>query len=503
MYSFLQFWKKNVREISRNQDAFDTQSSSQSTGIITIEAVRQSLKDIDDAHFSVIHTSDGDTVTLVFLKSLIDSSTLQRVVLNPLNLLMDEPPQEILKLAKEVRQDQLGTLLQNILAGFTVIFFEKRQLILEVNTFSPPQRSVSTSENETTVIGPQDSFTESLETNLSLIKRRIHSINLKTKIMLFGTETRNYVAVLYMENIANPENVQRVLHRIQNIEYDGLMGLAIIEQMLEDKPYSPFPQFALTARPDYTATQLLDGRIVVLFNGSPDAAICPATFLEMFMTQEDYYNRWSMATLLRFIRFFGFFVTIFLTSTYVSVLTFHPEMLPPAMLTLLSESRSKVPFPPLFEVLMMEFVIETLREAGARMPTKIGQTLGIVGGIVIGTAAVEAGLASNILIVVVAISALLSFLPASFLMSNASRFMRYIFIVMAGVLGMYGQAIALAWMFAHLSNMTSLGSPYMSLFPRKFSDLANSVIRAPIAFLISRSGISRAKKEMKLPPNKE
>jgi len=187
-----------------------------------------------------------------------------------------------------------------------------------------------------------------------------------------------------------------------------------------------------------------------------------------------------------------------LTPFYISALSFHPEILPFEVLINLQESRSRVPFPPVIEVLFMELVIEVLREAGSRMPTKIGQTIGIVGGIVIGTAAVDAGLVSNTLIVLVAISALLSFLPPSFTMSNSSRVIRYLFIISAGIFGLYGQMIAFAWLMQHLLSLTSLGTPFMTpVIPRKWSDLMDSVVRLPTSFLKNKKGVSRA-----IPPAK-
>ena len=219
----------------------------------------------------------------------------------------------------------------------------------------------------------------------------------------------------------------------------------------------------------------------------------------MFNSPEDFYNRWTTATLLRILRFAGFFITIMLTPTYISALSYHPGILPFELLIMIQESRSRVPFPPVIEVLFIELVIEILREAGSRMPTKIGQTIGIVGGIVIGTAAVEAGLVSNTLIVLVAISALLSFLMPNFLMSNASRFVRYIFILAAGMFGLLGQMLALAWLFNHLLNLTSLGTPYMTpVIPRSWSDLKDSIVRFPLAFLQKRTGLSRARERKSL-----
>jgi spore germination protein KA len=491
-------WMKQAKKSNKGQDQEDI--TSHSKGKVTEQGILDEFIDIDDFQNITLTIEENQEIQLFYLDSLVDQKLIHTYIIKPLH---ETGKLEHISHAKAIKMDELPKVIQEISNGNTIIYSKKTKGLLKVDTYGPPERAVTAPENESTVLGPQESFTESLNTSLSLIKKRIKSPNLKTKFYPMGTETRGKVAILYMENIANEENVQRVIRRIENVEYQGFMGLAMLKQMLEDKPYSPFPQFLITVRPDFTVEHLLDGRIIVILDGSPEAAIAPASFLEMFVSPEDLYNRWTTATLLRAIRFFGFFITILFTSTYVSVLTFHMEMLPPALLTILTESRAKVPFPPIFEVLIMEMVIEILREAGARMPTKIGQTLGIVGGIVIGTAAVEAGLASNIMIVIVAVSALLSFLPTNYLMSNAARFMRYIFIIAAGVLGMYGQALVLAGLFAHLSNMTSLGTPYMSVIPRKWTDLQRNILRMPVNFFFSRMGISRAKKEATRPTGEE
>ncbi|ARK30705.1 spore germination protein [Halalkalibacter krulwichiae] len=468
---------------------------------ITKKALLKRLDNIDDLVMKEVKVG-GSFVTVIYLSALVESTILNDMVFNPLNQATSENPDEIFKNYTSLNDDELPKLIHDICSGYTCLMFEGS--IIEINTFSASDRSITTPENETTVMGPQDAFVESVETNLSLIKKRIRSPQLKSKSMLLGTETKNNIIVLYMDNIANQENVDRILRRLENVEYEGFIGLPVLKQMLEDKPFSPFPQFGLTVRSDNVVGSLLNGKIIVMMNGSPEAAILPASFLEMFLSPEDYYNRWTTATLLRTLRLAGFFISILLTSTYVSVLTFHPEMLPPQLLRILAESRAQVPFPPVLEALIIEMVIEVLREAGARMPTKIGQTIGIVGGIVIGTAAVEAGLASNILIVLVAVTALLSFIPPSYLMSNAIRFVRYFYIIAAGAIGMYGQMIVFAWMFNHLLNMTSLGTPYFSpVIPRKPTDILNSIIRVPVKFFVARAGISRAKKDLVRPLDEE
>ncbi|WP_346014195.1 spore germination protein [Sporosarcina sp. E16_8] len=304
---------------------------------------------------------------------------------------------------------------------------------MTVHTYSPPMSSIIGTDTESSAIGPRDSFTESLQTNISQIKRRLQNTGLKSENHTIGTETNTEISVVYMEDIVNKENLIKVLKKIAEINHPGFNDISVLKQLMDDHPLSPFPQYLSTVRPDAAVTYLLDGRVAILMNNSQAVLICPISFFELFISPEDLYNRWTTALLLRSLRFSGFFLTIVLTPTYISVLTHHPEMLPFNVLLNLQESRGRVPFSPVHEVLFMELVIEILREAGIRMPTEIGQTIGIVGGIVVGTAAVEASLVSNVLIVFVAISALLSFLSKSFVMSNASCSIRYIFIVAAGM----------------------------------------------------------------------
>ena len=456
----------------------------------TIESIKRRLTNIGDAVFNEFHTTEG-TVTIMYLASLVDAITLHKSVILPIT----NEIENVLTAFDKVDPRNVNSLVLSIVEGDTILYFHRMNRVIKVKTYSPPERALSASESETTVIGPQDAFTESLQTNLSLIRRRIRQPGLKSLDRVVGKETNTRISIVYMEHIVNDENLKRLEERIAKVDYPGFVDTTMFKQIIEDNPYSPFPQFFHTTRPDSAALWLLDGRIVVMMDNSPSVMVCPTSFIEMFFSPEDLYNRWTTASLLRLLRFAGFFITIMLTPMYISSLTYHPGILPYELLIMLQESRSRVPFPPVIEVLFIELVIEVLRESGSRMPTKIGQTIGIVGGIVIGTAAVEAGLVSNTLIVLVAISALLSFLMPSFLMSNASRFIRYLFILAAGTFGLFGQMLALAWLFNHLLNLTSLGAPYLTpVIPRKRTDLFDSIIRFPLKFIRHSRGIARAKK---------
>lgn len=457
----------------------------------TIETLKKNTRKIDDVLFRKIPTNEG-IVTVIYSSSLVEKMTLQSMVFIPLANHINQ----IHQVAEVIDPSDLKVVTAKLDSGQTLLYFHRTNTILTIDTYSAPTRAITNTETESTVIGPQDAFSESLETNISLVRRRIQNPLLKNENLTVGTEANIKISIMYMEESVNEENLETLRKRINKIHYPIFTDISVLKQLIEDNPLSPFPQYYMSVRPDSISRYLIDGRIVVFMDNSQAAIVCPTSFFEMFVSVEDYYNRWTTASLLRMLRFFGFFLTIMITPMYISALTFHPEVLPYELLLNLQESRSKVPFPPLFEVLFIELIIEVLREAGSRMPAKVGQTIGIVGGIVIGTAAVEAGLISNILVVLVATSALLSFLPPIFLMSNTSRFIRYFFILSAGLFGLFGQMLAFAWLIAHLQSLKSLGTPYLApIIPRKASDLLDSIIRFPTAVLKSKMGISKSQKK--------
>lgn len=482
---------KETQKIVTSSESPTKSTKEKQEAALTIDLLKQHTHHISDIIYKKVPTSEG-VVTVIYCRSLVEKMTLMTMVLIPLTNYIHQ----IHQIAEEIDVQDNKKIVSSLLSGKTLLNFQEKNLLLSMDTYSAPTRAITNTETESTVIGPQDAFTESMETNISLIKRRVQNPMLKNEEFIVGKETNTRISLVYVKGIVNNKNLEELKNRIEKINYPSFTDISTLKQLVEDNPYSPFPQYYMTVRPDTSTRFLLDGRILIFMDNSQAAIVCPTSFMEMFTSIEDYYNRWTTATLLRMLRFFGFFLTIILTPTYISALSFHPEILPYDLLLNLQESREKVPFPPFLEVLIIELIIEILREAGSRMPAKVGQTIGIVGGIVIGTAAVEAGLISNILIVLVATSALLSFLPPIFLMSNASRFVRYIFIVSAGLFGLYGQMLALTWLLVHLLGLKSLGVPLMTpVIPRKATDLLDSIIRFPIALLTSKTGLSRVKKK--------
>lgn len=258
-------------------------------------------------------------------------------------------------------------------------------------------RSITTPEVEFSVIGPKEAFVESIDQNVNLIRKRLPVKELIVEELTIGSLSKTKVSVLYLESIVDPINVKTVMERLKNVQFDAITDSSYIVQLISDNKNSPFPQLLDTERPDRVTAILAEGKVAIFVDGSPHALIAPTTLVEFFSSFEDYFLNWMLSSFFRLIRLFSVAFSILVTPVYVATLSYHYELIPKDLMNTLVSSRRDIPLPPIFEALVLELTIELLREAGARLPTKVGQTIGIVGGIVIGTASVEAGLTSNVL----------------------------------------------------------------------------------------------------------
>lgn len=348
-------------------------------------------------------------------------------------------------------------------------------------------RNIQAPEIETVVLGPQIAFVEELNVNISIIRKYMISPHLFHERLMVGSRIPVEISFLYIEGTADPENVNTVRQRIETLEVDSGLDSTILAQYIADNEKSLFPTLQQTERPDRVVHGLMQGQIAILVQGSPFALLGPTTLLQFFQSPDDYYLRWSLATFNRIMRLFAMILSLVLTPIYVAALTFHYEMIPADLLLSLAESRSRVPLPPLWEAVLMELIIELLREAGARLPTKVGQTIGIVGGIVIGQAIVQAGFTSNILIIIVALGALSSFIAPSYMIGSTIRVIRFPMILLAGFLGLLGIVVGFSFLATHLLRQTSLGRPYLyPIYPVRLTDWKDGFIRAPLSSLSQR-----------------
>ncbi|KZZ83142.1 spore gernimation protein GerA [Bacillus sp. SJS] len=342
------------------------------------------------------------------------------------------------------------------------------------------KRPIGQPEVEYSVVGPKEAFVEAIDSNLNLIRKRMPTRKLIIQETKVGTISKTRVAVVYLEDAANPANAETILTHIKNIQFDQIADSSFILQLISNNSTSPFPQMMDTERPDRVSSEVAEGKIAVFVDGSPHALLSPTTLIEFFSAFEDYFLPWPVASVFRLIRLFAVFFSVVSTSLYVAVLTYHYEMIPSNLLDPLIASRSGIPFPPIIEAIILELTIELLREAGARLPQKIGQTIGIVGGIVIGTAAVEAGLTSNVLLIIVALAALASFTTPIYQMGNTIRLIRFPFIVCGQLWGIFGVFVCFGFFISHILSLSSFGRPYIApVYPARWRDLKDSLFRLP------------------------
>jgi len=319
-----------------------------------------------------------------------------------------------------------------------------------------------------------------------------------------GRETKTQVIITYIENIADPTLIKEVKNRLSRIDIDGVLESGYIEEFIEDHPFSPFPQVLTTERPDVASANLLEGRVAILVDGTPFVLIVPVTLYSLLQAADDYYQRYLIGTLVRWLRYVFLLIALTLPSLYVAILTFHQEMIPTTLLLTIARTREEIPFPALVEALIMEVTFEVLREAGLRLPKQIGSAVSIVGALVIGDAAVNSGLVSAPMVMVVAITGIASFAIPRYNAAIAFRMLRFPMIFLAGTLGLLGIMLGLITIIVHLSTMRSFGVPYLSPFaPMQVSEMKDSLVRAPWWSLRKRPHFTGEYNKHRQPPGQK
>lgn len=410
--------------------------------------------------------------------------------INDLNELNNLIPIEGIQLSSNLEEISL-----NLIKGSIYIQLDpdlSEGILVNVADLKKGYRDNNLSENEYSVIGPKVAFVEAIDTNLNLLRKEIISENLIFEEHTCGSLSKTRVVIAYIDGITNPQHVNTVRQRLTDFDFDVVFDSATLDQIISDKSNTPFPLFMSTERVDRMKFNLLEGQVAIISNGSPYVISGPTTVFDFFFSPEDFYLPWVLGSFLRIIRYLGVAYSILATPIYVSVITFHYNIIPRALLGPIIESRTNVPFIPLLEVLFLELSVELVREAGARLPTKVGQTLGIVGGVVLGEAAVQAGLTSNILIIIVSLSALSSFTTPIFKMANTLRFLRFPLIGLAAALGLIGVMIGVMFLLGHLLRLKSLGTPYLvPMYPFRGKDFKDNFIRNSYSKTWSRTRFLR------------
>ncbi len=439
-------------------------------------------------------TGRGIAVLVVHLDGLVDKELVSEAIIKPIGVTSEILESERLSsiqvkdrlrdrliLVSDVKQVSDRTdFLSRIAEGKcgVVIGGSSEALVCDVRGFET--RSIQEPQSEVVIRGPREGFSEVLRVNTSLLRRRIRDPRFWIEEFTVGRVSRTQVAIAYIKGIANDKVVQEARDRITRIDVDSIQESGKLEEYVEDAPFSPFPTILRTERPDRVAGALFEGRIAILTDGTPFVLIVPVTFLMFLTSPEDYYERFFIASAVRLLRYASFFIAFLLPALYVAVTTFHQEMLPTPLVLAIAAQREGVPFPAVFEALLMEVAFEILREAAVRLPKIYGPAISIVGVLILGEAAVRAGLVSSAMIIVVALTAISSFVTPIFSLSIAVRLLRFPVILLAGALGLFGVVFGFSIAGIHLSSLRSFGVPFLEpVAPVVVSDLKDALVRLP------------------------
>lgn len=379
----------------------------------------------------------------------------------------------------------INEIIDGCLSGDTIFLIEGCNQALVIHSKGWETRSVEEPKTEAVVRGPREGFSETMNTNMALLRRKIKNPNLTFQTMQIGEQTRTNVCVVYLKGVVNPKLIKEIKERLNRINTDAILESGYIEQFIEDAPYSIFPTIGNSEKPDTAAAKILEGRAAILVDGTPFVLTMPMLFIEGFQSSEDYYSRTYFASILRSLRFFSFFISILSPATYVMLSTFHQELIPTTLLLTMAAGREGVPFPAVMEAGLMIITFEILREAGVRLPRPVGQAVSIVGALVIGEAAVSAGLVGGLMVIVVALTAVSSFVVPVY--TDVAAILRIIFLILAGVLGIFGVGIGLLVLLVHIVSLRSFGTPYLApLAPLNTADLKDSFVRIHLWSMFTR-----------------
>nr|WP_246096648.1 spore germination protein [Paenibacillus sinopodophylli] len=470
---------------------------------VNIETIKERLGNSEDLIIKSMTGIQGLHGVLVYMDGLTDSTIIHHSILEFLISNETASEQEAvqrtgIEMLHYVKETVLAAgevavvgsfniLFSNLLSGGAILMLENCSECLAISAEGWKDRPVSEPSSQGVVRGPMEAFTENIRTNTALIRRKIKDPQLWLIGRQIGSVTQTNVAVMYLNEIAEKSLVDEVFRRLDQIEIDSILESGYIEDFIQESSYSPFPTVYNTERPDTIAAGLLEGKVAILVDGTPFVLLVPALFIQFFQSAEDYYQRADVSTLLRLLRYVSFLITMLAPSIYIAITTFHQEMLPTGLLINLAAQREGVPFPAFIEALLMEVTFEILREAGVRMPKTVGQAVSIVGTLVIGQAAVDAGIVSAVMVIIVSITAISSFVIPAVNMSISVRMIRFGLMGLAASFGLLGILLGSILLVLHLNTLQSFGVPYMqSLAPFEWKDQKDTLFRFPWKNMFTR-----------------
>ncbi|MDF2988356.1 MAG: spore gernimation protein GerA [Eubacterium sp.] len=492
-----------------------------SSNIEIIKRVMGYASDIIVREFSL---SPGTEVkaAIIFIKGMAEREIINEQVLGAL-MISDrfnsvQNYTELFQIIKEygipntyvAEEFDVSNIVSEVIDGNTILLLDKIDKVLVIGSSGWKDRSISETSTENVIRGPKDSFTENIENNTALLRRRIKTPDLRMESFKIGTKTKTLIFAVYLQGTAKASLVQEVRDRLGRIQIDGILDSGYIEELIEDTPASPFPQIEHSERPDKVSAEILEGHVAILVDTTPYALIVPTIFVQFIQSADDYYQRYVIGTLTRFIRLIAYFTSVILPALYIALTSYHQEMIPTTLALSIAASREGVPFPSIGEAFLMEATFEILREAGLRLPKQAGQAVSIVGGLVIGQSAVQAGIVSQAMVIVVALTGISSFAIPAFNAAGSGRLLRFPLMLLASILGLPGILAGLSLIVIHLNSLRSFGVGYMEpLISANKNEFKDIVIRSPwwklnrVPNYIAGKGFRRQARNMKPEPPKD
>jgi spore germination protein KA len=484
------WWRKKTQKVLHQAPEPESPGTPLATSLEENKArLREIFSNCADIVFRPFLIAGTEQALLVYIDGMADQAELDRSVLFPFmvaektssaDLRLIDLVNKQLTVSKRKFLYTLEECVNAVLQGSQIVLKDEEDIAVSMSLVKMEKRSIEDPVAEGTVRGPREGFIEVLNVNTVLLRRIIKSPKMKMELFTIGGYTKTEVLIVYIEGLAHTDLIAEAKARLSRIQIDGVLESAYLESFLEDNPSSPFPQIMSTERPDVVASSLLEGRIAIMMDGTPFVLVAPTTFASFLQSSEDYYQRPQATTLIRWMRYLFTMFSLLLPSLYIALITYHQEMVPTSLLISMATSREAVPFPALVEAILMEVTFEALREAGLRLPKQVGAAVSIVGALVIGQAAVQAGIVSAPMVIVVAITGISSFMIPRYVLGVGFRLMRFPMMLLAGSLGLLGIMLGIIAIVVHLCSLRSFGVPYLApLAPLQMSDLKDVVIRTP------------------------
>ena len=435
---------------------------------------------------------------------MLDDSALGKMI----NHFWEISPEDIqefvrhnsLGIADVKKLENLDESIDAMLAGNAVFFIDGYDKAMKISSKGYPSTGVMEAESEKVLRGSREGFSDSVKSNSALVRKRLRDTRLKVEEYKIGVRSHTLTQVLYMDDLVHERLLEEVKERLEEFQIDGILDSGMLEQLTEDVWYSPFPQYQTTERPDRAVQEILNGKVVILCDNSPEALILPGNFSSFMESSEDWYHRFEMASFLRILRYLAVIMATVLPGLYLAVIRFHTQILPSALILSFAEAREGVPFSSVVELIFLELAFELIREAGVRVPGSLGNAIGIVGGLVIGQAAVEANLVSPIVVMIVALTALGSMTVPNEEFAAAFRLVKYGFLILGGYLGIYGIVLGVYLVIGHLAGLISFGIPYLVPFIKKEQkgSRGEGVLRVPLRKRVLRPLYAREEQKIRL-----